>query len=215
MSTSTADVWPHVVVVGAGITGLTAAHDLRQAGVAVTVVEADSRPGGRMTTETLVSGGRMERGAQFLTTAYRTLPRLIREMGLEPLVRPLTERTLLVGPDGQRVVNVRNPLSLLRAGVLPVAQVRAGLVAQGRLRRLARTLPPDDLGAWASLDDVCGPQWANQNLPGALTDRLLAPAVHGFTSRRWPRTAASCSPRSPRCRRGRDASSVSTAGSAS
>jgi monoamine oxidase len=37
-----------VVVVGAGIAGLTCAHRLRQAGIAVQVVEASSRVGGRM-----------------------------------------------------------------------------------------------------------------------------------------------------------------------
>jgi protoporphyrinogen/coproporphyrinogen III oxidase len=169
-----------VVVIGAGIAGLTAAHDLRSAGMAVTVLEAQSRPGGRMRTETLAAGGRMERGAQFLTTAYRTMPRLIRETRLESSMRPITERTLLIAQSGQRAVKPRNPLSLLRAGVLSATDIPAALPAQVRLRRLARTLPPDDLGAWADLDDLSGLQWADQNLPTSLTDRLLAPAINGF-----------------------------------
>lgn len=180
MNSPVAVATPQVVVIGAGIAGLTAAHDLHRAGVAVMVLEAESRPGGRMRTEPLVAGGQMERGAQFLTTAYRTLPRLIRETGLESSVRSVTERTLLVTPAGQRVVNPRSPASLLRAHVLSAAQIPAGLRAQARLRQLARALPPDDLGAWAERDELTGPQWAEQNLPASLTDRLVTPAVHGF-----------------------------------
>ncbi|MEO6123135.1 MAG: FAD-dependent oxidoreductase [Ilumatobacteraceae bacterium] len=170
----------HVVVVGAGIAGLAAAHDLHRAGLSVTVLEAQSWPGGRMTTQPLPAGGRMERGAQFLTTAYRTLPRLIRESGLEASVRPVTERTLLVTPEGRRAVNPTSPVSLLRSGVLGAGDVLGALRAQRRLGALARALPPDDLGAWADLDDVTGGQWAEQNLPKSLHERLLKPAVHGF-----------------------------------
>lgn len=42
----------HVIVVGAGMAGLAAARDLTDAGIAVTVVEARDRIGGRMWTDT-------------------------------------------------------------------------------------------------------------------------------------------------------------------
>ena len=41
---------PRVVVVGAGVAGLTVAHDLRWAGIAVTLYERDPEPGGLMRT---------------------------------------------------------------------------------------------------------------------------------------------------------------------
>ena len=47
-----------VVVVGAGIAGLYAAHLLQRAGVPVTVLEASSRAGGRMDTVYDDSSGR-------------------------------------------------------------------------------------------------------------------------------------------------------------
>jgi renalase len=56
----------HVVVVGAGIAGLLAAHALRGAGHDVTVVDKGHRPGGRMATRR-IGTATFDTGAQFLT----------------------------------------------------------------------------------------------------------------------------------------------------
>ncbi|MFF8829113.1 NAD(P)/FAD-dependent oxidoreductase [Streptomyces sp. NPDC015131] len=58
-----------VVIVGAGMAGLTAAHRLTRAGVTVTVLEAASRIGGRMATEH-IDGYRLDRTGQLFTTSY-------------------------------------------------------------------------------------------------------------------------------------------------
>ncbi len=67
-----------VVVVGAGIAGLAAAHRLTSAGVTTTVLEAAHAVGGRMATEK-VDGFRLDRIGQLLPTAgpeLRTTPGL-------------------------------------------------------------------------------------------------------------------------------------------
>lgn len=56
-----------VIVVGAGIAGLTAAAQLAEAGVAVLVVEAASRIGGRAATD-VVSGFTVDRGFHLLSS---------------------------------------------------------------------------------------------------------------------------------------------------
>jgi len=55
-----------VIVIGAGFTGLTAATDLIEAGRDVLVVEARNRVGGRVESEYLPNGTRIDTGGQFL-----------------------------------------------------------------------------------------------------------------------------------------------------
>ncbi|MFE7120560.1 FAD-dependent oxidoreductase, partial [Streptomyces sp. NPDC057654] len=85
-----------VVIVGAGLAGLSAAQQLTSAGVTVTVLEAAPYAGGRMTTET-VDGFRLDRTGQLLNTAY---PELLRTPGLGALtLRPFAPG-VLVHHDG-------------------------------------------------------------------------------------------------------------------
>ncbi|WP_445279396.1 NAD(P)/FAD-dependent oxidoreductase [Streptomyces sp. DSM 118148] len=61
-----------VVIVGAGIAGLSAAHRLTGAGVTTAVLEAAPCAGGRMSTEK-VDGFRLDRVGQLLSTSYPEL----------------------------------------------------------------------------------------------------------------------------------------------
>ncbi|GCB50051.1 NAD(P)/FAD-dependent oxidoreductase [Streptomyces sp. NL15-2K] len=81
-----------VVIVGAGVAGLSAAHRLTSAGVTTAVLEAAPCVGGRMSTEK-VDGFRLDRIGQLLSTAY---PELRLTPGLDGLVlRPFAPGVLL------------------------------------------------------------------------------------------------------------------------
>ncbi|MFB7460545.1 MULTISPECIES: NAD(P)/FAD-dependent oxidoreductase [unclassified Streptomyces] len=81
-----------VVVVGAGVAGLAAAHRLTSAGVTTAVLEAAPYVGGRMSTEK-VDGFRLDRIGQLLNTSY---PQLALSPGLDALVlRPFAPGVLL------------------------------------------------------------------------------------------------------------------------
>ncbi|MEU1176318.1 NAD(P)/FAD-dependent oxidoreductase [Streptomyces sp. NPDC005820] len=81
-----------VVVVGAGVAGLSAAHRLTSAGITTAVLEAAPWVGGRMSTEK-VDGFRLDRIGQLLSTAY---PELGLTPGLDALVlRPFAPGVLL------------------------------------------------------------------------------------------------------------------------
>ena len=64
-----------VVVIGAGLAGLSAALTLQEAGKEVRVLEASNRPGGRFTTD-YVDGYRLDRGFQLLNLNYPEFKRL-------------------------------------------------------------------------------------------------------------------------------------------
>jgi phytoene dehydrogenase-like protein len=65
-----------VVIIGAGLAGLSCALSLDAAGIPVTLLEAADRSGGRVTTD-LVEGFRLDRGFQVLLTAYPEAKRLL------------------------------------------------------------------------------------------------------------------------------------------
>ena len=73
---------PEVIVVGAGLAGLTCARLLHQAKVRVRVLEASDGVGGRARTDE-VDGFRLDRGFQVFLTAYPEPRRWLEERALE------------------------------------------------------------------------------------------------------------------------------------
>lgn len=133
-----------VVVVGAGVAGLAAAHRLISAGVTTAVLEAAPYVGGRMSTEK-VDGFRLDRIGQFLSTSY---PELRLTPGLGALVlRPFAPGVLLhsdgrhhhagtPAPGGSAwgaLHAVRALASAPRAGAVP--RVRRGSLWGGPVTR--------------------------------------------------------------------------------
>jgi monoamine oxidase len=74
-----------ILIVGAGIAGLTAAYRLKQAGVRADIVEASQRSGGRLRSLRNVPGnpGVVEMGGEFIDTRHRAVRSLAAELGLE------------------------------------------------------------------------------------------------------------------------------------
>ncbi|MEW2412021.1 NAD(P)/FAD-dependent oxidoreductase [Streptomyces griseoviridis] len=181
-----------VVVVGAGVAGLSAAHRLISAGVTTAVLEAAPCPGGRMSTDK-VDGFRLDRVGQLLSTAY---PELRLTPGLNALVlRPFAPGVLLhgdgrhhrVGPPantrGARgALNVARALaSAPRSPSLPRGRSGGPLgtaVDQARLgAALARFagLPVERL--LARPESAAGPALASRGLPTRAVEGFLRPLL--------------------------------------
>jgi monoamine oxidase len=76
-----------ILVVGAGIAGLTAGYRLRQGGVRADIIEATNRVGGRIRTIPKVAGTQIfaELGGEFINTGHTTLISLASELGLRAI----------------------------------------------------------------------------------------------------------------------------------
>jgi monoamine oxidase len=71
-----------VVVVGAGVAGLTAARDVAKAGKSVTVLEARNRVGGRVVSKDLGAGKHSERGATFVGPTQDHVLAVMKDLGI-------------------------------------------------------------------------------------------------------------------------------------
>ena len=73
---------PDVVVVGAGLAGLSAARDLEAGGAQVTLLEARDRVGGRVEQVELADGRRVQLGGEVVGNAHTSYLGLVEELGL-------------------------------------------------------------------------------------------------------------------------------------
>ncbi|MDI3242095.1 NAD(P)/FAD-dependent oxidoreductase [Arthrobacter sp. AL08] len=92
-----------VVIVGAGPAGLTAARELKKAGLSVAVLEARDRVGGRTWTDT-IDGAMLEIGGQWVSPDQTELLALLDELGLQTYSRYRDGESVYIGSDGKRTL---------------------------------------------------------------------------------------------------------------
>jgi monoamine oxidase len=85
-----------VLIVGAGIAGLTAAYYLNRSGVPVRIIEASNRVGGRMLSQTKALGteSTVELGGEFIDSGHKNIRKLAQELGLVEVDLFATDRGL-------------------------------------------------------------------------------------------------------------------------
>ncbi len=163
-----------VVVVGGGITGLTAAYALSRAGIRTTLVEATDRLGGKVRTEQ-VEGFLVESGPDSFVSYRPAALELARELGLgDALIRTTAPRTVNVRTRG-RFVQLPDGMGLVlptRLGPFvatdmfsPLEKLRMGLDL---------ILPRDGLDR-----DIAVGAFLRRRLGGALVERLVGPLLGG------------------------------------
>lgn len=126
-----------VVVVGAGLAGLTAARDLEAGGVRVLVLEARDRVGGRTLNHTLANGEGIEIGGQWVGPTQDRILAMAASLGVG---------TFPTFSDGWNVLSYRGRLRRYRGTVprLPLHVLMDLGQTQLRLDRMARRVPLDE-----------------------------------------------------------------------
>jgi len=116
-----------IIVIGAGMAGLTAAHYLKEAGFDPVVVEKDSRPGGRIMS-VKKDDDIFDVGAQFTHTNYKITMELVKKFGLESDMVEMQTSDMMMR-DGH-------------AHIIPWGSVRIPTVSLWSQFKLARLLIP-------------------------------------------------------------------------
>ena len=139
-----------VIVVGAGIAGLTCALTLQDAGVPVRVLEASDAVGGRIRTDS-VDGFLLDRGFQVLQTAYPMVKDLVDVDALD--VQPFTLGLAIRSDRGPEHFVVADPR---REPQLIAQTLRSGKLHPASVASLTRWLAPALRAEWVlnSSEDV-------------------------------------------------------------
>lgn len=181
-----AEITRDVLIVGAGAAGLTAANDLRKAGLSVAVLEARDRVGGRLWTD-VIEGAMLELGGQWVSPDQDALIDTVAELGLETFSRYREGDSVYVGPDGVT--------SRFTGEMFPVSAETERIIAEitERLDAMVAEIDPDRPWAHpkaAEWDTITWDAWlraqtdddeAVLNLAFATGSAMLTKPTHSFS----------------------------------
>ena len=161
----------HVVVIGAGIGGLAAAHRLLDRGVRVTVVEASDRVGGKLLPGE-IAGARVDLGAESMLARRPEAVALAREVGLTDRLQPPATATASIWTRGALRPMPKGHVM----GVPGTAAALSGVLSDEGLHRIERDadLPRTEVG-----DDVAVGEYVAARLGREVVDRLVEPLLGG------------------------------------
>ncbi|CAK7280102.1 protoporphyrinogen oxidase [Streptomyces misionensis] len=160
-----------VVVIGAGIAGLAAAHRLLTRGARVTVLEAADRVGGKLLPGE-IAGVRVDLGAESMLARRPEAVTLAREAGLADRLRPPAVASAAIWTRGALRPMPKGHVM----GVPGTAAALAGVLSEEGLARIERDaeLPRTEVG-----DDVAVGEYVAARLGREVVDRLVEPLLGG------------------------------------
>ena len=180
------DITRDVVIVGAGAAGLTAANELRRAGLSVAVLEARDRVGGRLWTD-VIDGAMLEIGGQWISPDQTALIETVADLGLDTFSRYREGDSVYVGPDGTA--------TRFTGDAMPVAPETARIMDEltARIDAMVAEIDPDRPYAHpkaAEWDAVSWERWlrdqtdddeAVRNLAFPTGSAMLTKPAHAFS----------------------------------
>jgi oxygen-dependent protoporphyrinogen oxidase len=166
----------HVVVIGGGLAGTSAAHWLVAQGYRVTIIEQHERLGGRIHSH-VVHGAAVEMGAGFLTKGYTNLWAFLEQSGLAD--RLYTQRgSTGVVRDGH--ITMVTPRTLAGSQLLSWGAKLQALPVLRQTLRAWRVLDPHDFGAFAQYDIRAVSEMFTGTYGKEFMERAIQPMLNGY-----------------------------------
>jgi protoporphyrinogen oxidase len=169
---------PHAVIIGGGFAGLSAAWELIQRGIRVTVCEAEEEVGG-LAGSFDVGGTRLEKFYHHWFTSDTHVLELVRELGREDQVLHRPTRTGMY--FAHQFFRLSTPMDVLRFTPLSLpARFRLGLLAL-RARRVRH---------WRELEDLTAEDWLVRLGGKEVYDIVWRPLLEGKFGSHAPEISA-------------------------
>jgi protoporphyrinogen oxidase len=170
---------PHIAIIGAGFTGLTAAYRLVRQGAKVTIFEASDRCGG-LAAGFELAGHRVEQAYHFLYKTDEHILALVSELGLEDRLA-YSRSSVSTYYDGV-LYPMMTPLDLIRFSPLSlIDRVRAGVTVLYLQRQKD----------WRKLSHVTALEWLRKCAGREVTDVIWEPLLRGKFDRYYDRVTMS------------------------
>ncbi len=157
-----------VVVVGAGLAGLTCAYRLKSSGIIATVYEANTRLGGRCWTRRgdFAQGQIAEHGGELIDQGHTTIRQLAQELGL-----PL-DNLLAAEPNGSTIFTYFDGVAYSYRDVVRDLKRIWQPLHRDLIEAGYPTLYNSYTARGAQLDQLSVSDWINQTVPGGLGSPL-------------------------------------------
>lgn len=165
------------IVIGGGISGVTAGFRLQQAGCDVLLVECESRFGGRMRTE-LIDGFVVDTGAGILPGSFSAVHRLMQDAALLGILDELKAPIAVMRDRKLHYIDGDNPvLAIIRSGLLGSRSMLKLGKLPFKLALMWSSLDFENLGKAQRFDTETVADYCKRALNGEILDYLVGPLV--------------------------------------
>jgi monoamine oxidase len=152
---------PKVIVIGAGLNGLTCGYLLQKKGIHVTLLEANTRIGGRIETRTGTTKATLEMGATWFSKLHPHLFQLLDELELSYFIQhtqgiSLFETMSFVPPQKFEISEFEEPSFRIEGGTQKLIEKLAERIGNDNIKTQTKVIAVNEVGNQMEVLDLNG-----------------------------------------------------------